>query len=299
VTAMYESQRNINGYEIRRSIKNNRFITLILILQCTVCLTLVALVAANAFTAVSSVDHLKEYIGNKSYYSMHDNTDEDGSYQKYRDSETEYYKLLRFVNELRQDKEIAFINTIVQPIDLVGKSVLEKFGYGYEEGAYEPYSRDGEQFFPVKCIQVSGNVFTEFGISVEQGQAFSSQDFVLDNTDNLKAVLGNEYKEYFKIGDRFEAEYLFTRMQFEVSGFLPPNTYIPRNGVLVYMDRYILIPAFSRIDTQRYYDIASIALLQQANGQIITSDKSLDVPDLVKALSNKFNTLYFDVYKAS
>lgn len=288
----------INKNEVKRTIKTNKFITRILILQCTVCLTLIALVAANTLIAHTSVDQLKKFIGNKSYYTLHDKGDEDGSYQKYRDSEIEYFKLYRFVNELRQNKDIAFINTVIQPIDIVAESFPDKFGFGYEDGDYEPYQSDNEVFFPVKSIQISYNIFSEFGISVEEGRVFSQQDFILKDSDNVKVILGSEYKDYYKIGDSFKANYLCERMNFEVIGLLPPDTYIPRNGVLVYMDRYILIPAFSEIDYKEYYNLASIALMQQANGQIVTSDKDLNVPGLVKDLSEKYNTVHFHVFEA-
>ncbi|WP_459763281.1 hypothetical protein [Alkaliphilus crotonatoxidans] len=284
--------------EIKRNVKKNIIITLILILQCTVCFTLIALVIANTLTASSSVNHLKEYIGNKSYYSLHDDADDDGSYQKYINSELEYFKLYKFVDELRNNKDFSFISTIIQPVELFGKDIPEKFRYGYEEGIIEePFILDNEFLIGVKSVQVSKNVFSEFDISVDEGRSFLEQDFVLGNDGRGKVILGNQYKDYYGIGDSFECIYLFEKMSFEVIGFLPPDTYIPRNGRLLYVDRYIIIPAFSEIDIDRYQDLAQIALLQQANGQIVTSKTNLDVPRLVNDLSDKYNTLRFRVFE--
>lgn len=284
--------------EIKKNIARNKFITRILILQCTVCLTLIALVVANVISAHNSIDHLKKYIGDKSYYSLHDNADQNGSYQKYRNSKLEYYKLKCFVTELTQNKDIAFINTIIQPIDLVANNIPEKFCFGYEEGdVHKPYIRNHESFVNVKSIQVSENVFSEFGLSVDKGRNFFIKDYVLKDTNGIKAILGSDYTDNYKIGDTFSAAYLSVRMNFEVIGFLPPDTYIPRNGALEYLDRYILIPAFADIDSEKYYDLASIVLLQQANGQIVTSNKNYNVPGLIKDLSNKYSTIQFDVLK--
>ncbi|AOY77582.1 hypothetical protein [Clostridium formicaceticum] len=289
--------------EIHSNIKNNKLINNMLIIQCITCFTLIALLAANTIVAYSSTGYFKEFIGDKIYYGLNDNADDDGSYKEYMNSEKAYFQLYRFVEELRKNQDVTWISTIMQPIDvnISAKEIPEKFRFGYEEGdneqPYRPYEDSDELFVGVKAVHVSENVLSEFGMSLDEGKIFSQKDFILDENNNVKVILGSEYKEYYRIGDTFEGINLFEKMVFEVIGFLPPDTYMPVKGSLFYLDRYMIIPAFSQVNFAQYPQFAKITLLQQANGQIITSDANINIEKLVNDLTLKYNTIRFKVYQ--
>ncbi len=301
---MFNINWDIIKLEINRNIRNNRFINLTLLMQCIVCFTLIPLVIANTLSANQSAGDFKEFVGNKIYYTLSDMGDEDGSFAIYmRDSGKEYYKLYNFVNELRNNENFTFISTLFQPLDVVfDDKIPDKFYFGYEDGISShprPYYEDKELLLvSMKAIHVSHNVFSEFGISVAEGSIFSQENFRLDNPDTVKVILGNEYRDYYTLGDTFEAFNLFERMRFEIIGFLPQDTYMPIKGSLFYLDRYIIVPAFSQVDFNKYEDFAKITLSQQANGQIIAPpDTNINIPNLVNKLSDKYNTMYFRVYQ--
>lgn len=291
--------------EVKSNFKHNKFIFIILLLLCVISFTLISMVIANALTTYESVEDFKEYIGDRKYYTLSDNACADGSYDMYMDSMQHYYQLKDFVNDLRQNEDIVFTSTVVQSTHVAYKNNVppKKFRRGYEEGMKEePRTHEGhdDKLVCVKSIHISSNVLSEFGITVEDGRDFTNQDFSLDSErDYVKVIMGSEYKEFYSTGDTFKGQNLFEKMEFKVIGFLPSDTYMPVKGRLFYLDRYLLIPAFSKIDIEQYEYFAKITLLEQANGQIILPpDKNINVRGLVNDLSNKYNTIEFSVHRS-
>ncbi|MTI96896.1 MAG: ABC transporter permease [Firmicutes bacterium] len=289
--------------EVHRNIVNKRFIALALITQACICFTLIAIVVANTVAAYTGTEQFRHFIGEKSYYTLNDLGDQDGSFAQYMDLDAEepYMRLRQFVNELRQNEEFSFISTIIQPLRIeYSPDMPDRFLYGYEEGdAREPApldDLDGALSVSQKAVHICPRVLDEFGITVAEGREFTNSDFALDS-ERVSVILGSEYREFYALGDTFKGLNLFEPMSFEVIGFLPEDTAMPVRGALFFLDRYILVPAFANVDLNQYPTFARITLSQQANGQIVIGDADLDVPRHVDRLSMKYNTFSFDVAK--
>lgn len=284
----------------KKSLESSKGLSMVLILQCTMCFVLAGLLIYSTLNARIGVDNLEKYVGEKKYYSLHDRAD-GIVYDTYMNSEKDYYKLKGFVSDLKERNDIEFISIICQPIDVEVSSIPEKFRYGYEEGVLEePYSLDEnsvEKFIGTKSIQVSGNIFNEFGLKAEEGNSFLEEDYILDKKKNIKVILGNEYKEFYKIGQNLNAFYLGEKVILDIVGILPKDSYIPMNGELTFLDRYVLMPSFDHVDYSENKDLAHIILSQQANGQIVTSDKELNVPEIVRNSYQKYGTFEFEIYE--
>lgn len=110
------------------------------------------------------------------------------------------------------------------------------FVYGYE--AYEAANGsisnpinfkdvdwEGNEFTStsLKAIQLGQGIYKRFDEDVAEGRNLQQSDFILKSPDDLiKVVLGNKYKELFKIGDTFSLDFDKV-MNFQVVGFYKPD----------------------------------------------------------------------------
>ncbi|MEJ6951350.1 hypothetical protein [Natronospora cellulosivora (SeqCode)] len=285
--------------EIKRIKKNKRFVCIILMIQCIFCFFFISVLFANTNKVYENTGFLKEFFEDRIYYLLSDNMDHE-IYLEYMNSEFNYYRLHDFVKEIRKDNRFDFISTQIQPLEININTayIPEKYIFGYESGFLEsPFKIDGKDgiYLGIKSLKISDNVFSLFEIEVDKGRNFLQTDFVLDTSRTTKIILGYEYQEIFAIGDLFEAIYISEEMVFEVVGFLPKDAYLPVKGNLIFLDRYMIKPAFSKIAYNEYPEFAKITLLQQANGQILTTNYNLNISQIVSDLSLKYNTVYFDV----
>ncbi|MGO1469835.1 MAG: ABC transporter permease [Tissierella sp.] len=293
-----ENNSNKSPYieEARFGLNRNKRSFFIIIIQCIICLVLISIGYSNFKQGHNSLRKINDYY-NQIHYSLHDVADEDGSFSKYLKSEKEYYKLKSFVEELRNNDNIDFINTILQPIDIINKNIPKKFFYQYEEGYAEPIREENEiKYSFVKSTQISKNLKDVFSIEMDSGNYFSEEDYILNDNLYHNIILGYEYKDYFKIGDTIKAEYISEKFKLHVIGFFPKDTNIVRNNDVISLDRYICMPAFTELNYNKFEYLTSFALSQQANGQILTLDKKMNVAELVEQTSNKYGTFKFEVY---
>lgn len=286
-------------YEAKMGIKRNKVSFIIIYLQCTICLVLIAVGYSNFIRANNSLRDINAYY-EKIHYSLHDIAD-DGSYTKYINSEREYYNLKGFVEELRNRNDIDFIITILQPIDVINQHIEDKFFFYHEEGYAEPVHLEEInnmmfEYREVKSIQMSRNLKETFNLEMDLGNYFSKDDFILKEKPYCNVILGYEYKDYFNVDDNIKAEYLGREFNFRVIGFLKKDTNIVRNNNVINLDRYICMPAFTELNYKLFPDLATIALSQQANGQILTLNEKIDVAKIVEDTSNKYGTFKFEVY---
>lgn len=289
--------------EAKMGLKRNIVASTIIVFQCIVCLVLMAITHSDLKQGDTKLRQINDYY-NKIHYSLHDEADKDGSFSLYLNSESEYYKLKGFVEELRNNKDINFVNTILQPVTLINQNIPDKFFFQYEEGYAEPadFEKVNDLIIQnswVKGIQISENVKEIFNLEMDSGTFFSEEDYILDDGPIHSAILGYEYKDYSHVGDKIKIGYLFNIIDFQVIGFLKKDTNVVRNNNIVNIDRYVCIPAFTDLNYNLYPNLAAPALGQQANGQILTLDSTIDVAKMIEQCSLKYGTFKFEVYSDS
>lgn len=281
-------------------LKRNRVASTIIIFQCIVCLVLMAITHNDFKQGDNKLREINDFY-NKIHYSLHDKADKDGSFDIYLNSENEYYKLKGFVEELRNNKDINFVNTIFQPVTLINQSIPDKFFFQYEEGYAEPadFEKVNDIIIQnswVKGIQISKNVKEIFNLKMDSGTFFCEDDYILDDGPIHSVILGNEYKDYFYVGDKIRIGYLYNIIDFQIIGFFKKDTNVVRNNNIINIDRYVCIPAFTELNYTIYPNLAAPALGQQANGQILTLDSTIDVAKMIEQYSLEYGTFKFEVY---
>ena len=271
---------------ITRMYKKHKCLSFLLIVQCFVCTLLINMIFATVLKTHSSVSKFSKFIGNKSYYWVHDiATEENG----------EYEKLKAFHECLKNEKGWRFFTADTQPIVINSSDIPDKFLFQYEQGC--PIEDEDKSKKDVKCLHTSKNVFSEFGVTVSDGRGFQDEDFHYTAREYVPIILGHEYKDIFSVGQVLDGKYLFETFKFKVIGFLPELTEIPapgNRGTLL-CDRYIVMPAFTCENNKEVSWFDKASLDQYVNGVIISDLNFADVKERVDKYVLQTDVIKFDV----
>lgn len=290
---------NFNLLEAIKSMSRNKILSLGLVIQLSICLILSMIAYDDLISSTKKARALEKY-NNMFYYSISDQGDEDGTYKKYRNSEMEYINLKNFVNEIRNTDKIIYLSNVRHPIDIINQNIPLKFTFNYEIGDnnkpqfIEDESGEKDLYTWVKGCQISKESKELFDLRMDLGTFFDDEDYKLKDY-SINIILGYEYRDLFQLGDEIDLELFFSKFKGKVIGFLSKDSNIIRKEGIVNLDRYVLIPSFIEMDKSINYDFRSILLAEQANGEIVTFDKSIDIPKIISKTSNKYATLQFNV----
>ena len=68
---------------------------------------------------------------------------------------------------------------------------------------------------------IGKTLYSEFDDYIEEGKNFSSEDFIVNNSEQeINVILGNSYKDIYKIGDELNLSLHEKPLKFRVIGFL-------------------------------------------------------------------------------
>ena len=117
---------------------------------------------------------------------------------------------------------------------------------------------------PLKTILLGEGTFNHFDNSIEEGRNLQKSDFSLEAPNKpISVVLGNAYKDIYKIGDIFSLELISEVMDFQVVGFYHSGVGFSMNvGALqdVNLDHTIVMPYF----IPHYKPVGDAAVFQHA-----------------------------------
>ena len=230
----------------------------------------------------SSVSKFSRFIGSKSYYWVNDDPDDNIGFSRYMKNQNgEYKKLKDFYECLKREQSWKFLSVDRQFINIHSAGIPDKFLFQYEQGC--PIESEDKSKKDVKCLHVSKNVFSEFGVTVSEGREFQNEDFHYDNGEYIPIILGHEYKDIFSLGQILDGEYLSETFKFKVIGFLPELTEIPVSGNTgtILCDRYIVMPAFSFNDNSEISFFDKASLDHYVSGVIISDLNFADVEERI------------------
>ena len=154
---------------------------------------------------------------------------------------------------------------------------------------------------PLKSIWLGESVINRFDNSIEKGRNLEKSDFKLESPNEpISVVLGNAYKDIYKIGDIFSLELISDVMDFQVVGFYKPETSFSMDvGALhdVNLDYFIVMPHF----IPEYEPIDEAAAFQHAfligelmSGYIYISEP---VENINEEIFNKYESTMEEIAK--
>lgn len=268
-----------------RTLKRHLGITCILVLQCCLCLFFVGSVLNQTLDTKKSLEQYEENIGEKNYYQLHEVLDDTLYYKYMSDKNTYYNEISQFYYKLQNQSNLTYVVTFKQPIDVLGMEIPRECLYGYEDGDLEDsiYNKKGVLKYVAKCYQVSENFFDEFSLKFQEGKKFTKNDYDFADNKNVAVILGNTYKDSFRVGDSFKVQYLTETITLEVKGFLEKDAYYYDGYEYQNCNRYMIIPALNPSQTN-ITTFEKQKLLQEMMGIVITTEN-------FKTTSNEINHL--------
>ena len=135
---------------------------------------------------------------------------------------------------------------------------------------------------PLKAIQLGQTAYKLVSDCLDMGRGFNGADFSYSKGDNIPVILGNDYKQFYQLGDNIVVNYLNRDVTLDIIGFFKSDLHLKINNNSYDLDTYICSPHFDIIDViddedkifqRRYY-------FQRNNGYIrIDSNLITDVSD--------------------
>ena len=182
------------------------------------------------------------------------------------DDGTLYKKLIDFKKLTDNSPEFefyAFSNNFIEVINAEIPAVCT-VNHGTEFEGEARYGIDGESITATEAIQVSENFFDLYPVELTAGRSFEAADFT---DETVPVILGSAYKDFFMLGDTFEAYYICERKAFKVIGFTDDESkFYSRSGnALVPYGNCIIMP-FANVTDDSYS--ARAILLQEICGFI-------------------------------
>jgi len=151
-------------------------------------------------------------------------------------------------------KYIEFYDGMIQLTDFFNGTELFAHGEPAQEFINQEYTINGEPAFysNVRAAVIGENTLSSFGISPDtvHGEYFTLDDFNLKDK-KIKVILGNEYKDLFRLNQVFKALYMGVECKFQIISFLESGFEITIGNTKVDLDYYVLVPGFN-IENQTY-----------------------------------------------
>ena len=203
--------------------------------------------------AVELQNEMEESYGNRNFYKIMVNGDDEALADFFSADNVEKIKL--FFDEMNNASDFEYRYVVENSIEFFDENNPD-YGqknfpahkdtclYGYETGD----ASYGDDYICLKGIFADHLFGTEPTLSLAKGNWFTSEEFYIDSQDNIEipVILGNEYAEYNRLGDRIKNAHIGTvdNITLIVKGFLEENSYFyDNNNDKVLLNRYMVVPA--------------------------------------------------------
>lgn len=234
-------------------------------------------------------------------YRVMDTLSEPGSFWEFRESAQRITTVAEFYNQLNEDAVVTLISSFTQSVPVRNFRGDERFDEGYgtdlQIHGISPDPETGEPARDVKSLQLNQKAWEFYSLHVASGSVpdWKAVDF---SSPTIPIVLGADYAGIYRLGDILDARMYFEKKEFEVVGFLEPNSAIFSQGEINYfLDSHIVVPYPSTLppitaENQMFYGILSFAMV---NGDLV-AEKSLSTEDVLARLQEASAQSGFDHY---
>ncbi|SFA83080.1 hypothetical protein SAMN05216249_10350 [Acetitomaculum ruminis DSM 5522] len=276
---------------IEIGLKNAVMFSMLLILI-TINFSLTGNIAKKNEESQKVENNYKSTYGETTFYWMTEAL-KDQEYYNYMEGDSNgssYKKMTDLLNELWNEKSFQFYTCNNQTLILKGK-MKDIFLEGYEDGDFSDAvkTENGKDISMVKSVQVSSGFFDCNNIQINSGRAFSKEDYLYTEGKTIPVIMGKAYKDYYKIGDILDANFIMEDMKMEVVGFLEDKSFFLSyfENDFVSLERYILIPAWNFSDKSEF---SKMATLTQLNGNIKANQGYEELSEQINNIVKKYNS---------
>lgn len=190
-------------------------------------------------------------------------------------------QFLTLYNELSQSDQFVYYEKSTQPLHTIS-------GIFFDNDNNQELT---EESCWTACVQISENIQSDFNLSVSSGRLLSQDDFHFTQNEQIPVLMGNSYSSLYRLGDTFDAEYLFQTCHFKVIGFLKSGDCIETSNGTILLDQNIIMPSFLCDDspqTEEEYMFQKIHYANKVSGTIRTLPEQYDAvyADITSKLNN-------------
>ncbi|MGL5713523.1 MAG: hypothetical protein ACRCXT_20615 [Paraclostridium sp.] len=285
---------------IYNSIKKDKIFTILIVIQLSITFLFINLVTNNILNMKNDMSDMISTQNEEVNYRLVDTLYEDPETQNKVFNDKIYFsKFKLFYEDLSKSNDIyTFYENIDQQLYIKDFSGQDKFyeEYKYSENVHEygDVIVNGDKLSGINNKILSKNIIEKYNFNVISGRMLNNDDFILNNVNaTIPVLVGYEFKDEYNIGDKFEADLYYKRLQFEVIGILEKDTYINKaeSDDIEYLDTYIITPSINysldvSVDNEEDYSYLNILYLQKTNG-VIGIKKGYKISDFI----NKFDNL--------
>ncbi|MCR4598529.1 MAG: ABC transporter permease [Acetatifactor sp.] len=100
----------------------------------------------------------------------------------------------------------------------------------------------------LKGFWLGRNVFDLFQIQLSQGRGFEQEDYTLTPSGRISIILGSNYRNQYKVGDRVFISFVFAEREAEIVGFMEEGSNVFYRDRFINLDRYVIMPIFENDD---------------------------------------------------
>jgi len=264
--------------EIKFDKENKPLFYYLLLILLTVGLTVTSIGISIFYEIKAGTQKLEEKYSDYNYYGIYDNLV--GEYEKiFFEEDNALTKLKSMESLLNKSQLFEYMEIYTQPVDIV-KKIPDYFLYGYEtesddRSIWQVTETDGtiKTYYNVKGLWIGKNIQNIFDLTCEEGNLFGQENYQF-NSDEIPVILGNDYKDIFKVGDIVQGNTMLNMdMNLKVIGILKKGAVVLYSNQIVNLDRYILLPM---VDTQKIpvteeeASTQNMLLLMKINGEVKT-----------------------------
>lgn len=202
---------------------------------------------------MQSRGELKEYnevYENVQYYTLLDNFV--GEKASVLEDQKSTDKMSHFLKLLQNSEFFDYLMIYEQPIYIEDYRGKENNIYGYEyisdlaSKTIDIIDKNGNvrSSTNVKAFWFGENVAEYFELALSSGRNFENNDFVLNPNEPISVILGSNFADEYKIGDKIYLSYVFSESEATIIGFLDEGSNVYFRGNFRNLDNYIIMPIF-------------------------------------------------------
>ncbi|MGN1084470.1 MAG: hypothetical protein ACI4QX_05670, partial [Lachnospiraceae bacterium] len=177
------------------------------------------------------------------YYSLFDSFVGKTEQEIYQDPRS-VMKLKKLNELLRAEESFTYLEVYDNAVYIRDYSgPLENLN-GYETNSYERsqnaeiHGKGTGYYSSVKGLWYGENVAEHFGWRLSEGAFPKGRDFVWNEADTVKVVLGAGYRDTYRVGEKFRLDFFLADKDAEVVGFLEEGETLFYKNRLVNLDYY-------------------------------------------------------------
>lgn len=122
---------------------------------------------------------------------------------------------------------------------------------------------------------------------IVEGKGFASEDFIFDDVVNV--VLGSDYADFYKIGDRMTVHYICEPIELNVIGFLDDSAAVDIGNIHINLSTFIVVPSFKIISQEKKGPYFNVTHSLFRTSGIIEINDNVDIKTALDACDAMFS----------